>query len=437
MSDAADLPPVRVERALRLLPELEALAPLRALLVSVARPDQGAVWASSGPYLTLGARGVQPDDVRRQMPQTLRGITEHLEALYAAYLEALESHQHGEGGGAVGALLKAGRLEEGVGQPAEARAWYQVALGLAEALHDRQPELQSLRALGRLCVALGRHVEAARHFQRSLALAEAEFDQAEAVAACQGLGDVSLAQGQLAGAQAWYERGLRLAEASSDPRQVGRVELQLGVLTLEQGNLAGAGAHVLRAREYFESTGATDEMVRALTVQGRLEARLGRLTAAFAAYREALAWMRRGPPDGSLEVAVRVDLAKLHLLAERWLEAEEEMRRAEQLAIAGNLTRLLVEVYALMGKVRGLQADETGFVFFEQAIELCRYLERSPAAKAQVYAEYGFFRERLGQREEARAYFERALEIFESLGNSAERERLDAELQKMSAVSGS
>jgi len=86
-----------------------------------------------------------------------------------------------------------------------------------------------------------------------------------------------------------------------------------------------------------------------------------------------------------------------------------------------------------MGRLRGAQDDETGFVFFEQAIELSKLLERSPAAEAQVYLEYGLFRERFGQLEEARAYLERAREIFESLGEAVARERVEAELRKMSA----
>ena len=48
------LPPVRVEKALALLPEIEALGPLRALLVSISRPDERALWSSSGPYLKIG-----------------------------------------------------------------------------------------------------------------------------------------------------------------------------------------------------------------------------------------------------------------------------------------------------------------------------------------------------------------------------------------------
>jgi len=427
------LPPVRVEQALRLLPELEALGPLRALLVSTSLPDERALWSSSGPYLTLGKRGVQPEELRGRMPQAFHRITAHLQMLYEAYVAALESQQRGDGAGAVAALLHAGRVEEGVGRLLQAGAWYEVALGVSAALQDRRPEVESLGALGRLALELGQYAAGARHFQRSLALAEAEFDQVGAIAACEGLGDAALSQGEWSGARAWYARGLRLAEASAALRAVGRLERQLGVLARKQGDVAAAGEHLRRARERLEAAGAPEEVARVLSAQGQLDAELGRHGAAAAAYREALAWVQRGPRDAALELSIRISLAELQLAAGRLLEADEELRRAEQLAIAGNLTRRLTEIYTLMGRLRGAQDDETGFVFFEQAIELSKLLDRTPAAEAQVYLEYGLFRERVGQREEARAYLERAREIFDSLGEAVARERVDAELRKMSA----
>src|SRR5205807_764440 len=311
------LPPVRVEKALALLPDVEALGPLRALLVSISRPDERALWSSSGPYLTLGKRGVQPEELRRRMPQAFHVITEHLQTLYRAYVEALECQQRGDGAGT--------------------------------------------------------------------------------------------------GAQAWYARGLRLATAGGDQRQIGRLERDLGVLARHQGDSTVAGEHLRKARECFESVDAAEEMAGLLNTQGQLEAQLGRPQAASGAYREALAWLQRAPRDAGLEVSIRLNLAELHLEAGRFLDGEEEMRRAEQVAIAGNLTGRLVQIYTLMGKLRGRQLDETGFVFFEQAIELSRMLEPSPTTEAQVYLEYGLFRERLGQREEARAYLERARELYGSV----------------------
>ena len=430
---APQLPPVRVDKALALMPELEALAPLRALLVSISRPDERALWSSSGPYLTLGKRGVDPDELRRSLPHALHRIAEHVHVLCKAYVEALESQQRSDAMGVVSALLRAGRLEEEVGRFTQARVWYDVALTVAEALQDRRPEVEVLQALGYLSFRLSEHAEGARHFQRALALAEAEFDQAGAIAACEGLGDAEIAQGAWGGALAWYSRGLRLAEASGEVQQIGRLERRLGVLARKQADLAAAGEYLRRARERFETAGPPEEMARVLDAQGKLDAQLGRHAAAAAAYREALAWAQRAQRNPGLELAIRLNLAELDLEMGRLLDAEGELRRAEQVAIAANVGRRLAQIYILMGKLRGLQQDETGFVFFEQAIELARSVERSPVAEAQVYHAYGLFRSRLGQAEEARAYLERARELFESLGETVERERVDAELRKLSA----
>jgi tetratricopeptide (TPR) repeat protein len=205
------------------------------------------------------------------------------------------------------------------------------------------------------------------------------------------------------------------------------------VLARKQGDLASAGDLLRRARDRFESAGSTDELARVLNEQGLLEAQQGRPGAAAAAYREALAWSQRAARDPRLELSIRLNLAELDLDAGNLLDAEAELRRAEQVAIGGNAMLSLVQVYTLMGRLRGVQEDETGFVFFEQAIELARVLEPSPTTEAQVYHAYGLFRSRLGQQDEARAYLERAREIFDSSGETVERERVDAELRALSA----
>lgn len=424
---------MRVEQALRLLPDLEALMPLRGLLLESARPDERRQWGSGGPYLTVGKREVEPGELASRMAQVLQVVTEHIGALYGAYVEALERRERGDAAGAVTALLSAGRLEERAGRLKQAQAWYEVALALAEGLQDRRPEVETLLALGHVCLAVAVYAEGARHYQRALVLSEAEFDQAGAIDACVGLGSVALERAEWAGAQAWYARALRLVEAGGDRLRVGRIEHQLALLARRQGDLAAAGDHLRRARECFEALAAAREMAHVLDAQGQLDAALGRHAPAAAAYREALAWVRRGERDPGLDVTIRLHLAELLLETNRLLEADEELRRAEELAITSNLTRRLVPIYTLFGKLRGRQGDETGFVFFEQAIELCRIVERSPIEEARVYHEYGLFRHRWGVPDEARAYLERAREIFQSLGVDAEVERVQAELQALSA----
>ncbi len=422
---------MRVEQALRLLPNLEALMPLRGLLLSSARPDERVQWGSGGPYLTIGKRDVEPGELERSMGPVLAGVAEHIAALYKAYVEALERQERNDARGAVTALVGAGRLEEKVGRLSQAQAWYHVSLALAEALQDRRPEVDALLAIGHVCLALGQYAEGARYYQRALVLSEAEFDQAGAVDASVGLGNAAFERAEWAGARAWYSRALRLTEAGNDRLRLGRIAHRLGLLERRQGDLTAAGENLRRARQCFEGLdgGAALEMARVLDAQGELDAALGRPGPAAAAFREALAWVRRDQHDAGLDVTIRLHLAELLLDTGRWLEADEEMRRAEQLAITSNQTRGLVQIYTLLGTLRGRQGDETGFVFFEQAIALCRALEGPLLDDARVYHAYGLFRQVCGGPDEARAYLERARGIFRSLGVDAEVERVEAALR--------
>jgi tetratricopeptide (TPR) repeat protein len=422
---------VRVEQALRLLPNLEALMPLRGLLLSSARPDERVQWGSGGPYLTVGKREVEPGELARSMGPVLTSVGQHIAALYGAYVEALERQEQNDAPGAVTAVVGAGRLEEKVGRLSQAQAWYEVALALAETLQDRRPEVETLLAIGNVSLTLGQYSEGARHYQRALVLAEAEFNQAGGVDASLGLGNAAFERAEWSGARAWYSRALRLTEAGNDRLRLGLVEHRLGLLDRSQGDLAAAGDHLRRARECFEQLNgeAALDMARVLDAQGELDAALGRPGPAAGAFREALAWVRRDRHDAGLDVTIRLHLAELLLDTGRWLEAEEEMRRAEQLAITSNQTRGLVRIYTLLGTLRGRQSDETGFVFFEQAISLCRALEGPPIDEARVYHAYGLFRQICGGPDEARAYLERAAEVFRSLGLDQEVERVEAALR--------
>ena len=426
-----DGPPVlRVERALRLLPDLEALTPLRALLVATSRAEAGAQWASSGPYLTVGKRGVDPAQLRRRLHDVLEQITEHLSVLYHAYVDALEALGAGDPGPAVAALLRAGRAEEAPGRLSQARVWYEVALKLADELQDRRPEIEILGALGRLARTQGHFQQGARYFQRCLALAEAEFEQSGVAEACAGLGSLAAAQGQWSGARSWYRKGLTAAQSARDLKRIGHLYHRLASVDDHDGNAVVALEHLQEARRSVESIQDAEGLARVLAAQGDVESKQGLRDAAALSYREGLAWARRASAP-AVECAILIRLAEFHLGADRFHEAEEDLRRAEQTAIAHTLSRRLVQVYTLMGRLRGRQKDETGFVFFEQALELCRATERAPSAEGRLYWEYGNFRSLLGSPDEARAYLEKARAIFESLGETGELEGVEADLDRI------
>jgi tetratricopeptide (TPR) repeat protein len=382
------------------------------------------------PYRTVGKRIVQPAFALREfVPRAIAGVAEHLSALYAAAVEALEAEQRGDLNGIVRALLSAGEREERAGHFTQARVWYDHALAAAEGLHDRRPEIESLRRLGDVAIAYGNIVEGGRYFQRSFALADDERDVHGAVLACLGLGGVALKEGHLQGAESWYARGL--SHAADDARLTAALYLGLAEVVRERGDLEGVQQRLQVAIELLEPVDDVDGIARCQDAWARLEAQLGNTDAALAHYRAALTRLQKTGGSITLELDIRLDLCQLFLDCERLPDTEDEIRRAEESSIVHNLTRQLACVYVMMGKMRAHQHDETGFVFFEKAVELCRGTEPFPRLEAQVYLEYGLFRKRLGNRDEARALLERAHEILETLGSGAALLQVSAQLAQL------
>ncbi|MGH7531163.1 MAG: hypothetical protein ACREMN_12325, partial [Gemmatimonadales bacterium] len=132
--------------------------------------------------------------------------------------------------------------------------------------------------------------------------------------------------------------------------------------------------------------------------------------------------------DPALHVTVRLRLVELYLEAGRLPDAEDEARRAEEVAIATQASRSLARVYVLMGRMRERQRDENGFVFFEQAIELCRGPHPDARLEADVYRAYGQFRVALGDLHEAGACLARARDLLVPFGDEVALERVEQDL---------
>ncbi|HEY6223387.1 MAG TPA: tetratricopeptide repeat protein [Gemmatimonadales bacterium] len=420
---------MKVEHALRLLPNLEVLGPLRARLLSISRADERSRWASAGPYLTVGKRAVEAAALREGIDPLIEQVTAHLRLLFRSVVDAIEAEEAGDTPKAIAALQRAGVFEVRAGRLKQAEAWYDAALALASELSDRGAELELLRLRGALGLMLGRYGAAARDCQRSLVLAEGEFNDGAVIAACEELGNIHRGMGESAGAQAWYERGLSLN--GTHGVRSGWLLLRLGDLARERGDLLAATELLDRAREYMRAGADAAGMAQTLSAQGQVQIAQGHHAAALGAYREALVWARQGPEPANLEIEIRIRLSDLALESGRWLEAEADLRQAEQAALAHGLAPALVKIYTLLGRLSGRGGEETGFVFFEQALELCNALELDALIEADVCVAYGQFHAALGNVDLSRAYLERAAETYQARNQTVGAERVHRELSRL------
>jgi hypothetical protein len=74
------------------------------------------------------------------------------------------------------------------------------------------------------------------------------------------------------------------------------------------------------------------------------------------------------------------------------------------------------------------EADEEGFVFYEQALNVCHERGLPKKEEAAVLHGYGLLHGACGRPAEARAYLDAAREIYDSLGFLPELARVDDDI---------
>ncbi|HEX2090783.1 MAG TPA: tetratricopeptide repeat protein [Longimicrobiaceae bacterium] len=415
---------VPVEHAVSLIPHTTEFLPLINAVIGASGPDRRHTWDRSGKYATVCKRVVDPAGVRERIPALAAQVRERLQELFSLVMEAIRAYQAGELEVSAATFVRAGELEEGEGRLAEAERLYLLALEVAEAADDRRPEILALRRLGRAAHAAGRLAESRDRYERSYFLSVRTRDLPGQAAACRSLGAIWAEQGRWADARAWYTRGMQLA-GRLDPELRYPFLCRLAALALQVGDLDEAEAQLEQARQAIEATGVEQDTAPWHHTRGLLLDARGDLPGAERAYREGLDRVRQP----ACEIRMRVDLGHNLVRQGRLFEAREEARRAEEMAIRRRLVPALVGVYGLLGAVAREQCDEDGFVFFEQALELCREQELPKVHEAAVYHEYGLFLQSCGHASEAPAYLELARELYREMGLAREVERVSADLR--------
>ncbi|HYW13164.1 MAG TPA: hypothetical protein VE871_14485 [Longimicrobium sp.] len=421
-------PHLLVERALALVPDYEEFLPLSDAVIGASRVDLEKVWARSGAYATVGKRVVDPARVDELMRQLLEKSQQRLRDLFDLVLGAIREQQAGNAGTAAEMLVRAGEMEEGERRLDKADRIYRMALGLSQDLRDKAPHILALRRLGRTARTAGHLDEAWSWYEQSWQLAVDAMDVEGQVIACQGLGNVCDDRGERERARTWWDRGLEMAAGLDQPALEWPLYINLSVLTMLEGDLAEAERLLGRARERMERTGWAGARMFWMNNRGLLQMEHGDAAAAEAVFREALA---EPEAQGHWELTLRVNLGEALLRQDRLLQAADEARRAEEVAIVHRLVPDLVDVYNLLGSIARDRCDEEGFVFYEQGLRVCQERGLPRKTEAAVLHGYGQLHCACGRPEEGRGYLDAARDVYRALGFAPELARVENDVARL------
>lgn len=416
-----------VEKALALVPEGEEFLPLADAVISASLADREKVWARSGSYSTLGKRIVDPARINELLPAIAGRAQQRLQELFTLVVQAIQEQQSGNLAAAAALLVEAGELEEVDRRFEKAERIYQMALEIARDLREKEPQILALRRLGRLARTAGRLNEAWTYYEQSHDLSVDALNPAGQVIACQGLGNICLDRAQRDLSRSWYERGLKLARELDDPELVWPFYMNLSGLAIQQGEFTEAEIFLAEARAHIDRARDDGAIPFWYNNRGSILLEHGDPAGAERVYREGLA----KSSDPFWQMAIRVNLGQALVRQGRLFEAEEEARHAEELAIIHRFIPDMVDVYDLLGSVARARCDEEGFVFYEQALEVCRERDLPPVKEAGVYHGYGRLYQACGRPVEAIAYLSRAREIYAELGLTAELGRVTSDLEDL------
>jgi tetratricopeptide (TPR) repeat protein len=419
-------PHLLVERALALVPDYEDFLPLSDALIGASRVDSDKLWARSGAYATVGKRVVDPARVEEMVRVRLDRSHQRLRELFDLVLGAIREQQAGNPATAAEMLVRAGEMEESARRLDKADRIYSMALGISQDLREKEMHVLALRRLARSARTAGRLEEAWNWYEQSLQLAAGALDAEGQVIACQGLGNVCHDRGERDGARTWWEQGLQLTAGLDQPALEWPLYINLSALSMLEGDLAESERLLDRARERMEQSGAPDARMYWLNNRGLLLLEHGDSAAAEAVFREAL-----DEAEGHWELTMRVNLGEALRGQARLLEAEDEARRAEEVAIVHRLVPDLIDVYTLLGSIARDRCDEEGFVFYEQALRVCHERALPRKTEAAILHGYGQLHLACDRPEEGRGYLEAARDVYRALGFAPELGRVEENLRKL------
>ncbi|HEY0023862.1 MAG TPA: tetratricopeptide repeat protein [Longimicrobium sp.] len=421
--------PLKIDAALKAIPETDDLAHLRQALLSVSRADGGLAWGSAGEYGTIDMRLADPAALEGQIEALADRVRRRVEMVMRHTVRALAALERGDVAEAARHLVAAGEVEEGERRLLAAQHFYERALEFGRKPRDRRGEGLALRRLGRVARAMGQWELSARRYEEGYEVSVAQRDDMGAVVACQGLGNVHVDQSRWSEARAWYLRGVERCPAR--PSTVEYVHLCVGLSVVERrlGDLGAAAEWLARGEE--SAAGLGDAVMGFVDhAWGRLHLARGQAAEAEAAFGRALA----RELDPVVRVAVMVGLSEPLLRQGRAGEAFTVARDAEALAIHSRAVLKLPDVYRALGAAAAERGDTEAFLFYEQALEVCRDHELPAFEVAATQHQYGRVEARRGDSEAAAARLREAHRLYAELGARMEAEEVAEELGRMGAV---
>jgi CHAT domain-containing protein/Tfp pilus assembly protein PilF len=303
-----------------------------------------------------------------------RGEVKDALGLYDLALGVAEQ-LHDDGGAAI-TLRLTGNVYLSRGDYAQARGFYQRSLDITNRLQDRGGSASTLTNMGVIFKRQGNYQQALSYYQESLKIQTELQDQSATRTALNNIGIVYGMQDDFTQAQDYFERSLKLAQELGDKKGVAETLVNLGVLYTAQGNYAQGLAY------YYKSLRLETELQNQAAVANAL-ANIGNIHLKQGNFQQALVYLQR-----SLRLQEQVEYNDL---------------------TPATLTSL-GDIYQV------LEDFPRALAYYQRGLKLAEQMEDKDTV-AMTLSKFGVNYFLQGQYAAALDYFRKSLKLYEELGS--------------------
>lgn len=400
-----------------LLPSKAELRPFRSLLFAVSTPNRDQHWTGAGALATWASRLVDPTEMDAGLPAVIEAEQEHIAHTYEGLQDAARALTKGEPRTAAEILLALAAREEDRDRIDLAEAYAEAACEVLGREHSRIASL-ARRRWARALRGIGRHADAARQYARSHEVALEVGDRRGAAEGAIGAGNTLEEEGRWHGARTWYERALEILASLDQPvPEQWHAQLNLHVVLRSVSELE-------RSRSYLDAAAATASLLADQSAPQHIENARGQLAMAEGDAESAILHFRDALLATTVTfgtVVIRLNLSEALLATGRVIEAAEEARKAEVLAIQAALHIKLPEVYRMLGRIAASEGNADALVLFEHALSAIRLHELPQLERAITLQAYADAEARVGETDTATALYAEADDIYHRLGIKGRR----------------
>lgn len=252
-----------------------------------------------------------------------------------------------------------------------------------------------------------------------------------------GMCRIYLERGQFVKAKELGENAIEVLYGSGNKKDLGRARVALAQAYFGLDNPSWAGQQLELAMESFNQIGVNDapEAAKVMMLAGGILFKSGKLKEAVQFYQGAASYYGQSG-DKFREVSTRITVASM-MMEMGWLVAAlEEANKA--LAEARNLKDpdVLASALAMVGGCQyNLAEYASACKSFEEALRIGNRLTND-LSRANLEANYGQALAAVGDREQARAYLERALPVLKAKASMHVQSRLLNTLGNIEVLQG-